>query len=100
MKIIISPETELIMDPLTSVISKEKSKEHYHVLISQLTEAERQIDGLIESLSSKKPVLNTWKGRESVFETAGLITNIFYGFLFGAAVFSFLLLIIYMLGGF
>ncbi|NLI62830.1 MAG: tetrahydromethanopterin S-methyltransferase subunit B [Methanosarcinaceae archaeon] len=98
MRIIISPETNLVMDPIDCVISSEKSNENYNALLSILTETEHHIDGLVNSLSSGKPVLNSWKGRENTFEIAGLITNLFYGIIIGVLFITFILIIIGVIG--
>ena len=101
MKIRISPETELVMDPLTSVISKEKTvapNRSMMALIKRLDETERAIDGLMDSLSADKPLQNSWRGREKTAIGAGWTTNFFYGLIAGlvlSGVALFLLSIVY-----
>ncbi|MDY0267334.1 MAG: tetrahydromethanopterin S-methyltransferase subunit B [Methanimicrococcus sp.] len=101
MKIRIAPETELIMDPLTSVISKEKSvapNRSMMALIKKLDETERAVDGLMDSLSPDKPLQNAWRGREKTSVGAGMTTNFFYGLIAGlilSGVLLFLLSVLY-----
>lgn len=86
MKIQIAPEAELVMDPLTSVISKEKSaapNRSMIALIKKLNETERAVDGLTDSLSADKPLQNSWRGRERASVRAGTATNFFYGLIAG-----------------
>lgn len=101
MKIRIAPETELVMDPLTSVISKEKSvapNRSMMALIKKLDETERAVDGLMDSLSADKPLQNSWRGREKTSVCAGTTTNFFYGMIAGlilSGVLLFLLSVLY-----
>ena len=101
MKIRISPETELVMDPLTSVISKEKSgapNRSMMALIKKLDETERAVDGLVDSLSADKPLQNSWRGREKTAIGIGLSSNFFYGMIVGlilSGIALFLLSVIY-----
>lgn len=86
MKIRVAPETELVMDPLTSVISKEKtavSNRSMMALIKKLDETEHIVDGLMDSLQPDKPLTNSWRGREKTAVKAGLVTNFFYGLIVG-----------------
>jgi len=86
LKIRIAPETELVMDPLTSVISKEKtaaSNRSMMALIKKLDETEHIVDGLVDSLQPDKPLTNSWRGREKTSVSAGFITNFFYGLIAG-----------------
>jgi Tetrahydromethanopterin S-methyltransferase, subunit B len=86
LKIRIAPETELVMDPLTSVISKEKTiapNRSMIALIKKLDETERAVDGLMDSLSADKPLQNSWRGREKTAIGAGFATNFFYGLIVG-----------------
>jgi len=104
LKIRIAPETGLVMDPLTSVISKEKtaaSNRSMMALIKKLDETERIVDGLMNSLESDKPLTNSWRGREKTAIGAGTITNFFYGLMAGLII-SGLVLIMFkvMYGGF
>ncbi|WNY27733.1 tetrahydromethanopterin S-methyltransferase subunit MtrB [Methanolapillus ohkumae] len=102
MKIQISPETELVMDPLTSVISKQKPTAQHRsmiALIKKLDEAERAVDGLVDALAPDKPLLNSWRGREKTSFGAGFITNIFYGMIAGLIVAGIFLIAIYLAGG-
>jgi len=86
LKIRVAPETELVMDPLTSVISKEKtaaSNRSMMALIKKLDETEYIVDGLMDSLQPDKPLTNSWRGREKTAVAAGTITNFFYGLIAG-----------------
>ena len=101
MKIRIAPETGLVMDPLTSVISKEKntvSDRSMLALIKRLNETERAVDGLVDSLAPDKPLQNSWRGREKTALKAGMITNFFHGLIVGL-IFSGLLIFFLALGG-
>ena len=104
MKIRIAPETGLVMDPLTSVIAKEKntvSDRSMMALIKKLDETERAVDGLVDSLSPDKPLLNSWRGREKVSLSAGMTTNFFYGLIAGLILSGLFILLLKMLyGGF
>jgi len=86
LKIRIAPETELVMDPLTSVIFKEKTiapNRSKSALIQKLDETERAVDGLMNSLNPDKALLNSWRGREKTSVSAGKMTNFFYGLIAG-----------------
>ncbi|MDV0445788.1 hypothetical protein MmiAt1_13840 [Methanimicrococcus sp. At1] len=103
MKIRIAPETGLVMDPLTSVISKEKNtapNRSMMVLIKKLDETERIVDGLTDSLTGDKPLYSSWRGREKTSVGAGLVTNFFYGLIVGLLLSgAFLLLLSVLYGG-
>ncbi|MDR0767136.1 MAG: tetrahydromethanopterin S-methyltransferase subunit B [Methanosarcinales archaeon] len=102
MKIRIAPETELVMDPLTSVISKEKNitpNRSMIALIKKLNEAERAVDGLMDSLSAGKPLQNSWRGREKTAAGVGTATNFFYGLIAGLILSGAALLLLSVLYG-
>ena len=102
MKIRIAPETGLVMDPLTSVISKEKntlSDRSMLSLIKKLNETERAVDGLVDSLAPDKPLQNSWRGREKTTLGAGMITNFFYGLIAGLILSGLLIILISVFGG-
>ncbi|MDV0446800.1 hypothetical protein MsAg5_06570 [Methanosarcinaceae archaeon Ag5] len=103
MKIQISPETELVMDPLTSVISKQKTlteNRSMMALIQKLDETERAVDSLMNALAPDKPLANSWRGREKTSVGAGMVTNIFYGMVLGLIVIGLFLILIFLTGGF
>lgn len=104
MKIRVAPETELVMDPLTSVISKEKNaapNRSMIALIQKLDETEHSVDALMDSLSADKPLRNSWRGREKTAVGAGTVTNFFYGLLAGLVLSGFALIFLGVLyGGF
>lgn len=102
MKIRIAPETELVMDPLTSVISKEKHiapNRSMMALIKKLDESERAVDGLMDSLAPDKPLVNSWRGREKTSVGAGAMTNFFYGLIAGFFVSGIILIVLGILYG-
>jgi tetrahydromethanopterin S-methyltransferase subunit B len=92
------------MDPLTSVISKEKNiapNRSMISLIKKLDETEHIIDGLMDSLSSGKTLQNSWRGREKTSVGAGAVTNFFYGLIAGLVLSGAALLLLSVLyGGF
>lgn len=102
MKIRVAPETELVMDPLTSVISKEKNiapNRSMIALIKKLDETERAVDGLMDSLTADKPLHNSWRGRENTATSAGIVTNFFYGLIAGLIISGIFLLLLGVLYG-
>ena len=102
MKIRVAPETGLVMDPLTSVISKEKniaSDRSMIALIKKLDMVERSVDGLINSLSPDKTLQNSWRGREKASLGAGMTTNFFYGLIAGLIISGLLILLLKLLNG-
>jgi tetrahydromethanopterin S-methyltransferase subunit B len=104
LKIRIAPEAELIMDPFTSVISKDKTvapNRSKSALIQKLDETERAVDGLMNSLNPDKALLNSWRGREKTSVSAGKITNFFYGLVVGLILSGVALIVLSLLfGGF
>ena len=103
MKIQIAPETGLTMDPLTSVISKEKntvSDRSMLALIKKLNETERAVDGLVDSLAPDKPLQNSWRGREKTSLSVGMTTNFFYGLIVGLILSGLLIFLLAIGGGF
>ncbi|WNY29285.1 hypothetical protein MmiEs2_15110 [Methanimicrococcus stummii] len=102
MKIRIAPETGLVMDPLTSVISKEKGvapNRSMIALIKKLDETERAVDGLMDSLAADKQLHNSWRGREKTSIGAGTATNFFYGLIAGLILSGAFLLLLSVLNG-
>jgi tetrahydromethanopterin S-methyltransferase subunit B len=90
------------MDPLTSVISKEKNitpNRSMIALIKKLNEAERAVDGLMDSLSAGKPLQNSWRGREKTAAGVGTATNFFYGLIAGLILSGAALLLLSVLYG-
>ncbi|MBQ3620947.1 MAG: tetrahydromethanopterin S-methyltransferase subunit B [Methanosarcinaceae archaeon] len=99
----ISPETELVMDPLTSVISKEKNEKsnaNTAALLKRLAETEHAVDAMVDSLAPDRPLANSWRGREAVHRTSGFLTNMFYGMIAGLIFAGLLLVILFSKGGF
>lgn len=101
MNIRISPETELVMDPMTSVISKEKREKNTNTgaLLKRLSETEHIVDAMVDSLAPDRPLMNAWRGRETAHRTAGLISNIFFGLIAGLILSGLVLLILFIRAG-
>lgn len=81
------PEMNLTIDPATGVIGTSLGKD---MIILSMDEINHEVDNLeivadelINSLDPKTSPLGSYPGREGVYETAGMLTNMTYGFIIG-----------------
>lgn len=80
------PELHLVLDPLTGLLAKERKDIILYELepvMDTIDELEKIADDLMNSLTPDAPLLNSWPHREKTSWYAGIITNSFYGFIFG-----------------
>jgi tetrahydromethanopterin S-methyltransferase subunit B len=71
------------MDVEEFVIGKERDDLFFYSLApveAQIEEYEVIADGIVNSLSADKPLIDTYPGREKAHYWAGMWTNAFYGF--------------------
>ncbi len=83
------PELHLIFDPLEGMISEEREDVIQFALdpiIAQIDDLDKVADDLMNSLTPDAPLLSSYKGREGASLTAGVYTNIWYGFIAGLVV--------------
>jgi tetrahydromethanopterin S-methyltransferase subunit B len=78
-----SSDVGLRMDVDEFVIAKERDDLVFYSLESvaaQIEEYDVIADGVVNSLSADKPLIDTFPGREHAHYWAGMWTNAFYGF--------------------
>lgn len=97
----VAPEFHLILEPMSGILAEERddvleySLDHISTLVDEL---DKIADDMMNSLGPDKPLLATFPGREKAAVTAGVWTNIFYGFIGGLFV-MFLVAVMMKLGG-
>lgn len=97
----VAPELHLILEPMSGILAKEKedvleySLDHISTLVDEL---DKISDDMMNSLGPEKPLLSTFPGREKAAITAGVWTNIFYGFI-GGLILMFMLAVLMKIGG-
>lgn len=97
----VAPELHLILEPMSGILAKEKedvleySLDHISTLVDEL---DKISDDMMNSLGPEKPLLSTFPGREKAAITAGVWTNIFYGFI-GGLLLMFMLAVLMKIGG-
>ncbi|MHC1592612.1 MAG: tetrahydromethanopterin S-methyltransferase subunit B [Methermicoccaceae archaeon] len=90
------PEVHLVLDPITGFLARERNDVLMYELepvIDKLNEVEAIADDLVNSLAPDAPLLNSWPGREKTSWYEGILTNSFYGFIFGLLV-SFVVIVV------
>jgi tetrahydromethanopterin S-methyltransferase subunit B len=86
----IVPEYNYALDPSTGIIGASFGKDLIILSTDEINEeiskVEIAADELINSLDPNTSPVNSFDGREGSYATAGLITNIAYGFVIGLLV--------------
>jgi len=80
------PELNLVFDAIDGLLAKERSDVILYELepvIDKLNELDAIADDLMNSLAPDLPLMGSWPGREKTSWYAGILTNSFYGFIFG-----------------
>lgn len=86
----IAPEMNLALDPATGLIGASLGKGV--VLLSmddinvEVTKVEEAANELMESLNPNTSPIGAYAGREGSYVTAGLLTNIVYGFVLASLI--------------
>jgi tetrahydromethanopterin S-methyltransferase subunit B len=78
-----SSDVGLWMDVEEFVIAKERGDLVFYSLepvAAQIEEYDAIADGVVNSLSADKPLIDAYPGREKAHYWAGMWTNAFYGF--------------------
>jgi tetrahydromethanopterin S-methyltransferase subunit B len=78
-----SSDVGLRMDVEEFVIAKERDDLFFYSLepvAAQIEEYDALADGVVNSLSADKALIDTYPGREKAHYWAGMWTNAFYGF--------------------
>ena len=97
----IAPELHLILEPMSGILAEEKedvleySLDHISTLVEEL---DKILDDMMYSLGPDHPLLASFPGREKAAVTAGVWTNIFYGFI-GGLILMFLFTVLMKIGG-
>lgn len=95
------PELHLILEPMSGILAQENedvleySLDHVSTLVDEL---DKISEDMMNSLGPEKPLLSSFPGREKAAITAGVWTNIFYGFI-GGLVVMFLYTVLMKIGG-
>jgi tetrahydromethanopterin S-methyltransferase subunit B len=95
------PELHLILEPMSGILAQENedvleySLDHVSTLVDEL---DKISEDMMNSLGPEKPLLSTFPGREKAAITAGVWTNIFYGFI-GGLIVMFLFTVLMKMGG-
>ncbi len=97
----VAPELHLILEPITGIMAEENddtleySLDHISTVVDEL---DLIVTDMMNSLGPDKPLLTTFPGREKAAVTAGVWTNIFYGFIGGLILMAFFAVLL-KLGG-
>lgn len=97
----VAPEFHLILEPMSGILAEERedileySLDHISTVVVEL---DRIADDLMNSLAPDKPLLSTFPGREKASVSAGVWTNLFYGFILGLFL-MFLVALMMTMGG-
>ncbi|MCL7415079.1 MAG: tetrahydromethanopterin S-methyltransferase subunit B [ANME-2 cluster archaeon] len=97
----VAPEFHLILEPMSGILAEERedileySLDHISTVVDEL---DRIAEDMMNSLGPDKPLLATFPGREKAAVTAGIWTNIFYGFI-GGLILMTLIAVLMKLGG-
>lgn len=97
----VAPEYHLILDPSTGILAKEREdilEYSLDQISTYVEELDKIADDMLNQLGPDKPLLSTFPGREKASITAGVWTNIFYGFI-GGLILMFILAVMIRLGG-
>jgi len=92
------PELHLVVDPLTGLLAKERKDVILYELepvMNAIDELDKIADDLMNSLAPDAPLLSSWPHREKTSWYAGIITNSFYGFIFGLLLSFVVILVLY-----
>lgn len=97
----VAPEFHLILEPMSGILAEENddtleySLDHISTVVDEL---DKIVTDMMNSLGPDKPLLATFQGREKAAITAGVWTNIFYGFI-GGLILMTLFSVLLKLGG-
>jgi tetrahydromethanopterin S-methyltransferase subunit B len=97
----VAPEFHLILEPMSGILAEERedvleySLDEINTLVDEL---DAIADDLMNSLGPDQPLLSSFPGREHAARTAGVWTNIFYGFI-GGCILMFMIAIVLKLQG-
>jgi tetrahydromethanopterin S-methyltransferase subunit B len=97
----VAPEFHLILEPMSGILAKEREDILEYSLdgiSTYVDELDKIADDMMNSLGPGKPLLASFPGRENAAVTAGVWTNIFYGFI-GGLVLMFMVALMMKLGG-
>lgn len=97
----VAPEFHLILDPMSGILAKEREdviEYSLDQLATYVHELDKIADDLINQLGPDRPLLASFPGREKASVTAGVWTNIFYGFI-GGLILMFMIALMIKLGG-
>lgn len=97
----VAPELHLILEPMSGILAQENedvleySLDHVSTLVDEL---DKISEDMMNSLGPEKPLLSSFPGREKTAITAGVWTNIFYGFI-GGLIVMFMFAVLMKIGG-
>ncbi len=97
-----SSDVGLRMDIEEFVIAQERGDLVFYSLepiAAQIEEYDAIADGVVNSLSANKPLIDTYPGRETAHYWAGMWTNAFYGFTVAMIILSLVAIVIRVRGG-
>jgi tetrahydromethanopterin S-methyltransferase subunit B len=97
-----SSDVGLRMDVEEFVIAKERDDLVFYSLepvAAQIKEYDVIAEGVVNSLGTGKPLIDTFPGRERAHYWAGLWTNAFYGFTVGMIFLALVTIILFVRGG-
>lgn len=96
----IAPEVKLVADPLASIVAEERPdiiQYSMSSIMEKLDELDLIADDLVNSLAPDKPLLNSFKGRESTSYEAGFYGNSFYGIVVGLGISALVMIVLFFL---
>lgn len=97
----VAPEFHLILEPMSGILAKEREDILEYSLdgiSTYVDELDKIADDMMNQLGPDKPLLASFPGREKAAVTAGVWTNIFYGFI-GGLILMFMVALMMKLGG-
>jgi len=92
------PELHLVLDPLTGLLAKERKDVILYELepvMEAIDELDKIADDLMNSLTPDAQLLNSWPNRHKTSWYAGILTNSFYGLIFGLLLSFAVILVLY-----
>lgn len=97
----VAPEIHLVLEPMSGIMAEERddvleySLDEINSLVDQL---DAIADDMMNSLGPDEEFLTSFPGRKNAARTAGVWTNIFYGFI-GGCILMFMVTIMMALQG-
>ena len=94
----VEPDINLVIDPTTSLLAKEREdmiEYSMDSIMEKIDELDDITEDIVNSLAPENPLLNSYEGRERTSYIAGLYGNAFYGMVAGLLISGLLALVLF-----